>query len=48
MTWFGFFSNVGGLCGLCLGFSLLSGVEIIYWFILRLTRALSQDGSNKM
>merc|ERR1712032_1488209 len=40
MTWFGFLSNVGGLCGLCLGFSLISGIEIIYWFILRLTRAI--------
>ena len=21
----------GGICGLCLGFSLLSGAELIYW-----------------
>jgi len=26
----------GGICGLCLGFSLLSGAELIYWFTLRL------------
>ena len=26
----------GGLVGLCIGFSILSGVEIIYWFTLRL------------
>ena len=26
----------GGICGLCLGFSLLSGAELIYWFTIRL------------
>ena len=26
----------GGLVGLCIGFSILSGVEIIYWFTIRL------------
>ena len=26
----------GGIIGLCMGFSLLSGVELIYWFTLRL------------
>ena len=26
----------GGIVGLCSGFSLLSGVELIYWFSLRL------------
>ena len=26
----------GGICGLCLGFSLLSGAELVYWFTLRL------------
>ena len=29
-----FLSNVGGLLGLCLGFSVLSLVEIIYFIIL--------------
>ena len=28
----------GGLCGLCLGFSLLSGLEILYWIIIRIVR----------
>ena len=31
MTWSDFLSNIGGLCGLCLGFSFMSGIEIIYW-----------------
>ncbi len=31
-----FFSNVGGLLGLCLGFSALSLIEFIYFFTLRL------------
>ena len=26
----------GGICGLCLGFSLLSGAELVYWFTIRL------------
>ena len=38
MTWIGFFSQMGGLLGLCLGFSLLSGVELLYWFIIVLFR----------
>jgi amiloride-sensitive sodium channel len=31
-----FFSNIGGLLGLCMGFSALSVVEFIYFFTLRL------------
>ena len=38
MTEFEFLSNVGGLCGLCLGFSLISGVEILYWIIIKIVR----------
>ncbi len=26
----------GGIVGLCLGFSFLSGVELIYWFSIRI------------
>ena len=26
----------GGIVGLCMGFSLLSGAELLYWFTLRL------------
>ena len=26
----------GGIVGLCMGFSLLSGAEFVYWFTLRL------------
>ena len=39
LTVFGFISNFGGLCGLCLGFSFVSGIEILYWFSLRLFRS---------
>ena len=31
-----FLSQVGGLLGLCLGFSFCSMVEIAYWFLLRI------------
>lgn len=30
------FSNIGGLLGLCLGFSFLSFVEFVYFFTMRL------------
>ena len=36
MTWMDFISGFGGFCGLCLGFSFVSFVEIIYWFSLKL------------
>ncbi len=31
-----FFSNIGGLLGLCMGISSLSLVEIFYFFVIRL------------
>ena len=36
MTWFDFFSSIGGICGLCLGMSAISIVEFFYWFTVRL------------
>ncbi len=33
--WTNDFFQVGGLLGLCLGFSFCSGVEILYWFLVR-------------
>ena len=38
MTLIQYISQMGGLLGLCIGFSLISGVEIIYWFTIRLFR----------
>ena len=38
MTWLDFISGFGGFCGLCLGFSFVSIVEILYWFSLKLCR----------
>ncbi len=40
-----FISQVGGLFGLCLGFSFLSGVEIIYWLVVVYLRNKFQDGT---
>ena len=34
MTKIEFVSNVGGLLGLFIGFSLISGIEIIYWLTI--------------
>jgi hypothetical protein len=38
MTLVGYISQMGGLLGLCMGFSLISFVEIFYWFTIRLCR----------
>ena len=38
----------GGICGLCLGFSLLSGAELIYWFTLRLCMDESKDDDDNV
>ena len=36
MTWLDFISNMGGVCGLCLGISFVSVIEFIYWFSVKL------------
>ena len=38
MTWLDFISGFGGICGLCLGISFVSVVEILYWFSIRLCK----------
>ena len=38
MTLVQYISQMGGLLGLCMGFSFISAVEIIYWCTIRLTR----------
>ena len=40
MTIFEFISNIGGLCGLCLGISFVSAIEVFYWFCVRFCRNL--------
>ena len=38
MTWLDFISSFGGICGLFLGISLVSFVELLYWFSVRLCK----------
>ena len=38
MTMIQYISQMDGLLGLCISFSLISGVEIIYWLTIRLFR----------
>ena len=38
MTVIDFISKLGGMAGVCIGFSLLSAAEIVYWFTIRLVR----------
>ena len=33
-----FIASLGGLFGLCLGFSIVSFIEIVYWAVTGLTR----------
>ena len=40
MTWLDFISSLGGICGLCLGVSFISVIELVYWFTLRLIRRI--------
>ena len=40
MTLIDFISQIGGLLGLFLGFSLISAIEIVYWLTLRLGQKL--------
>ena len=35
MTNVDFLANIGGLFGLCMGFSIISFVEIIYWIVFK-------------
>ena len=35
-----FVSQIGGLFGLCLGFSIISFIELFYWISIRLCRNL--------
>ena len=42
-----FVSQLGGLFGLCLGFSLISFIEIFYWFSIRLFRNCVTQRSRK-
>jgi hypothetical protein len=38
MTFLDYISQIGGLLGLFIGFSCISGIEIIYWLTFRLAR----------
>ena len=40
MTLIQYISQIGGLMGLCAGFSFISAVEILYWFTIRYFRNL--------
>ena len=38
MTLIDFMAQVGGFLGACIGFSFISGIEIVYWFTIRLLK----------
>ena len=41
MGWVDFISQIGGLFGLCLGFSAISFIELFYWLSIRLCRNIA-------
>lgn len=43
MTIVDYISQMGGLLGLFIGFSFISGIELIYWFTIRLGRNISSS-----
>ena len=45
MTWVGYLSQVGGLLGFYIGFSLVSAVELLYWFIVKMARTFGKKNS---
>lgn len=47
MTMVDYVSQMGGLLGLGIGFSFISGVEIIYWLTFRLGRNIAESDNKK-
>ena len=43
-----FIASLGGLFGLCLGFSIVSFIEIVYWAVTGLTRNMFLINREKM
>ena len=43
LSWVGFLAQAGGLIGACLGFSFISLVELVYWFIIRFFRLSKRE-----
>ena len=48
MTKVDYISQIGGLLGLFLGISFISGIELIYWATVRLTRNMDTGKSKKI
>ena len=47
LSWVGFLAQAGGLIGACLGFSFISLVELVYWFIIRFFRLSNNEKKNE-
>ena len=43
-----FIASLGGLFGLCLGFSIVSFIEIVYWAVTGFTRNMFLRNREKM
>lgn len=47
-AWYDIVSNYGGILGLCLGFSIISMMEVIYFFSLKFYQNLFSNRNNLM
>ena len=47
MTWIDYLSQIGGLLGLAMGISIISGIEIIYWITIRLIRNMQSMNESR-
>lgn len=47
-AWYDIVSNFGGILGLCLGFSIISMMEVVYFFSLKLYQNLFANRKNLM
>ncbi len=47
LTWTGFIGQIGGLLGLCLGASIVSFVELAYWFFYKLVLGVTAPSRKK-
>ncbi len=46
-TWIDYFSAIGGLLGLCIGLSILTLIELLWWFLIILGNLLSPSKNRK-
>ena len=47
-TWIDYFSSIGGLLGLCIGLSILTLIELVWWFLIILGNLVNPGKKRKL